>query len=66
MNYLRNVALNQSQTTHMFLSDIDFLPMPGLYNHLKSVVSRIDMEKENKVSLRVDMEKESKVSLRVN
>lgn len=48
VNYLRNVALNQSQTSHMFLSDIDFLPMPGLYNHLKSVVSRIDMEKESK------------------
>ena len=49
VNYLRNVAVNQSQTSHLFLSDIDFLPMPDLYNHLKSIVSRIDMEKESKV-----------------
>ncbi|XP_078334366.1 xylosyl- and glucuronyltransferase LARGE1-like [Crassostrea virginica] len=48
VNYLRNVAVNQSQTSHLFLSDIDFLPMPDLYNHLKSIVSRIDMEKESK------------------
>lgn len=50
MNYLRNVAMNQSQTSHMFLTDIDFLPMNDLYKNLKSIVSRIDMEKENKVS----------------
>lgn len=49
VNYLRNVAVNQSQTSHLFLSDIDFLPMQDLYNHLKSIVSRIDMEKESKV-----------------
>lgn len=50
VNYLRNVAMNQSQTSHMFLTDIDFLPMNDLYKNLKSIVSRIDMEKENKVS----------------
>ncbi|XP_062582087.1 xylosyl- and glucuronyltransferase LARGE1-like [Saccostrea cucullata] len=48
VNYLRNVAINNTQTSHMFLTDIDFLPMYDLYNHLKSVVSRIDMEKEKK------------------
>ncbi|XP_048779564.1 xylosyl- and glucuronyltransferase LARGE1-like [Ostrea edulis] len=48
VNYLRNVAMNQSQTSHMFLTDIDFLPMNDLYKNLKSIVSRIDMEKENK------------------
>uniref|UniRef100_A0A0M3JTP4 Glycosyltransferase-like protein LARGE (inferred by orthology to a C. elegans protein) n=1 Tax=Anisakis simplex TaxID=6269 RepID=A0A0M3JTP4_ANISI len=31
INYLRNVALNASTTSHVFLVDVDFLPMPGLY-----------------------------------
>jgi hypothetical protein len=50
VNYLRNVAMNQTQTSHLFLTDIDFLPMYDLYKNLKSIVSRIDMEKEIKVS----------------
>src|SRR4029434_9995898 len=31
VNLLRNVAMRQVNTPYMFLSDIDFLPMYGLY-----------------------------------
>lgn len=33
-NYLRNVALNNSRTSHVFLLDVDFNPMPGLHDKL--------------------------------
>ena len=36
INYLRNVALNAAHTDYVFLSDVDFLPMPGLHNKLLS------------------------------
>lgn len=35
VNLLRNVALQQVNTPYMFLSDIDFLPMYGLYEYLR-------------------------------
>lgn len=34
-NHLRNVALKQVQTTHVFLLDVDFIPQPDLYERLK-------------------------------
>ena len=34
INYLRNVALENTHTSYVFLSDIDFLPMVGLYRYL--------------------------------
>ena len=34
VNYLRNVALENTDTSYVFLSDIDFLPMVGLYRYL--------------------------------
>jgi glycosyltransferase-like protein LARGE len=34
VNYLRNVALGQVTTPFVFLSDVDFLPMHGLYEYL--------------------------------
>lgn len=41
INYLRNVALRQVNTTYVFLSDIDFLPMVDLYDYLtKSLAAR--------------------------
>ncbi|KAL3842467.1 hypothetical protein ACJMK2_020489 [Sinanodonta woodiana] len=43
VNYLRNVALQQAQTQYIFLSDIDFLPMYGLYEYMKNVVSRAEI-----------------------
>ncbi|KAK3517495.1 hypothetical protein QTP70_012574 [Hemibagrus guttatus] len=35
VNLLRNVAMKQVNTPYMFLSDIDFLPMYGLYEYLR-------------------------------
>ena len=40
INRLRNVALEQVNTPFVFLTDIDFLPMPGLYEYLKRAVSQ--------------------------
>lgn len=37
VNLLRNVALRNAQTPYVFLSDIDFLPMYGLYESLRLV-----------------------------
>ncbi|XP_035758834.1 LARGE xylosyl- and glucuronyltransferase 2 isoform X3 [Egretta garzetta] len=34
INLLRNVALANTQTPYVFLTDIDFLPMYGLYDYL--------------------------------
>ncbi|XP_065647225.1 xylosyl- and glucuronyltransferase LARGE2s isoform X2 [Hydra vulgaris] len=46
VNYLRNVALEHVQTTYVFLSDIDFLPMIGLYNYLRGLANITNMEKK--------------------
>ncbi|KFO18430.1 Glycosyltransferase-like protein LARGE1 [Fukomys damarensis] len=35
VNLLRNVAMKHTSTPYMFLSDIDFLPMYGLYEYLR-------------------------------
>lgn len=48
VNYLRNVALQQVTTPYVFLSDIDFLPMYGLYEYLKKAVSMMDMKASSK------------------
>ena len=39
VNYLRNVALENTNTSYVFLSDIDFLPMVGLYQYLCNATS---------------------------
>uniref|UniRef100_A0A914WFW9 Glycosyltransferase-like protein LARGE2 n=1 Tax=Plectus sambesii TaxID=2011161 RepID=A0A914WFW9_9BILA len=38
VNYLRNVALNASMTPFVYLADVDFLPMFGLYDVLRQAV----------------------------
>ncbi|CAI9725108.1 LARGE xylosyl- and glucuronyltransferase 1-like [Octopus vulgaris] len=48
VNYLRNVALQQVITPYVYLSDIDFLPMYGLYEYLKKAVSMMDMKDSKK------------------
>ena len=48
MNYLRNVAVKQVTTDYMFLSDIDFLPMYGLYEYLKEALRKIDNTADHK------------------
>jgi len=49
VNFLRNVALGQVTTPYVFLVDIDFLPMLGLYPYLKKVISNLHMNEGNKV-----------------
>ena len=51
MNYLRNAALQQVKTPFVFLSDIDFLPMYGLYEYLKKAASMMDISTEKKVGM---------------
>ncbi|XP_052215378.1 xylosyl- and glucuronyltransferase LARGE2s-like isoform X2 [Dreissena polymorpha] len=48
VNYLRNVAMQQVHTEFMFLSDIDFLPMYGLYEYLKTAVRMADLRNQHK------------------
>lgn len=48
VNFLRNVALQQVNTPYVFLTDIDFLPMHGLYEYLKRVISQMSMETSKK------------------
>ncbi|XKL67023.1 hypothetical protein PGB90_010443 [Kerria lacca] len=48
INMLRNVALEQVITPFVFLSDIDFLPMPGLYISLKKQVINFGLNLTNK------------------
>ncbi|XP_005089411.2 LARGE xylosyl- and glucuronyltransferase 1 [Aplysia californica] len=48
VNYLRNVAMSQVRTPYMFLSDIDFLPMYGLYEYLKKAIPMMDMRTQKK------------------
>uniref|UniRef100_A0A8C5WGS3 Xylosyl- and glucuronyltransferase LARGE2s n=1 Tax=Leptobrachium leishanense TaxID=445787 RepID=A0A8C5WGS3_9ANUR len=43
VNLLRNVALRNAQTPYVFLSDIDFLPMYGLYENLRRSIAEQDM-----------------------
>lgn len=48
VNYLRNTAMSQVKTPYMFLSDIDFLPMYGLYDYLRKAIGMLDMPASNK------------------
>lgn len=38
VNYLRNVALRQANTEHVFLLDVDFLPMLNIYEYSRHLV----------------------------
>ena len=49
VNYLRNVAVKQVRTDYMFLSDIDFLPMYGLYEYLKEAFRKMNTADQKKV-----------------
>ncbi|KAM4747639.1 xylosyl- and glucuronyltransferase LARGE1 isoform 3-T3 [Rhinophrynus dorsalis] len=48
VNLLRNVAMKHVSTPYMFLSDIDFLPMYGLYESLRKSVIQLDMKTTKK------------------
>lgn len=51
MNFLRNVGLQQVNTPYVFLTDIDFLPMYGLYPYLKKSIQVLNLESSKKVLL---------------
>ncbi|XP_049878652.1 xylosyl- and glucuronyltransferase LARGE2-like [Pectinophora gossypiella] len=42
VNYLRNVALAHVTTPYVFLMDVDFVPMEGLYQHLLAALRAIN------------------------
>ncbi|XP_075358820.1 xylosyl- and glucuronyltransferase LARGE2 [Mycteria americana] len=43
INLLRNVALANTQTPYVFLTDIDFLPMYGLYDYLRNSIQQLEL-----------------------
>ncbi|TRZ22783.1 hypothetical protein HGM15179_004299 [Zosterops borbonicus] len=43
INLLRNVALANTQTPYVFLTDIDFLPMYGLYDYLRNSIEQLEL-----------------------
>ncbi|XP_058937719.1 xylosyl- and glucuronyltransferase LARGE1 isoform X1 [Kogia breviceps] len=51
VNLLRNVAMKHVGTPYMFLSDIDFLPMYGLYEYLRKSVIQLDLANTKKVMI---------------
>lgn len=48
VNLLRNVALRNAPTPYVFLTDVDFLPMYGLYDYLRRSVVQLDMANSKK------------------
>ena len=51
INHLRNVALQQVTTPFVFLTDVDFLPMFGLYEYMKRSVAAMGLESSSKKAL---------------
>ena len=51
VNYLRNVALENVNTPYVFLMDVDFVPMAGLYDHLRTAIQLVNPYPQKKVSL---------------
>uniref|UniRef100_A0A8C9J929 LARGE xylosyl- and glucuronyltransferase 1 n=1 Tax=Panthera tigris altaica TaxID=74533 RepID=A0A8C9J929_PANTA len=51
VNLLRNVAMKHVGTPYMFLSDIDFLPMYGLYEYLRKSVIQLDLASTKKAMI---------------
>ncbi|XP_064395181.1 xylosyl- and glucuronyltransferase LARGE2s-like [Halichondria panicea] len=45
INYLRNVALSKVETSYVFLSDIDFIPMDGAYEYLLEAIKILEKPK---------------------
>lgn len=45
VNLLRNVAMNNALTPYLFLCDVDFLPMTGLYQYAKNTVKQYSGKK---------------------
>uniref|UniRef100_A0A096MC88 LARGE xylosyl- and glucuronyltransferase 2 n=1 Tax=Poecilia formosa TaxID=48698 RepID=A0A096MC88_POEFO len=43
VNLVRNVALKNANTPYVFLTDVDFLPMYGLYDYLRKSIVQLDV-----------------------
>ncbi|XP_054828387.1 xylosyl- and glucuronyltransferase LARGE2 isoform X2 [Eublepharis macularius] len=43
VNFLRNIALKNVQTPYVFLTDVDFLPMYGLYHYLRTSILQLEL-----------------------
>jgi len=41
INYLRNVAINNSQTSYIFYVDVDLVPNAGLYSTLRRRLAQL-------------------------
>ncbi|KAL4642033.1 glycosyltransferase-like protein LARGE2 [Arapaima gigas] len=48
VNLLRNIALRQANTPYVFLTDVDFLPMYGLYSYLRKSIVQLDLRHTKK------------------
>ncbi|XP_041917818.1 LARGE xylosyl- and glucuronyltransferase 2 [Alosa sapidissima] len=48
VNLVRNVALHNANTPYVFLTDVDFLPMYGLYEYLRKSIVQLDMANTKK------------------
>ncbi|TMS13472.1 LARGE xylosyl- and glucuronyltransferase 2, partial [Larimichthys crocea] len=48
VNLVRNVALKNANTPYVFLTDVDFLPMYGLYDYLRKSMVQLDMARTKK------------------
>uniref|UniRef100_A0A673H7W9 Glycosyltransferase-like protein LARGE2 n=1 Tax=Sinocyclocheilus rhinocerous TaxID=307959 RepID=A0A673H7W9_9TELE len=48
VNLVRNVALRNVNTPYVFLTDVDFLPMYGLYDYLRKSIVQLDMASTKK------------------
>ena len=46
INHLRNIAIDYVKTPYMYLSDIDFRPMNGLYHYIKKSIQVIGRKKQ--------------------
>ena len=47
INFLRNVALENIHTEYVFLCDVDFAPMPSLYDYIVSHVSTTEVSNKS-------------------
>lgn len=48
VNLVRNIALRNAKTPYVFLTDVDFLPMYGLYEYLRKSIVQLDMPNTKK------------------
>lgn len=55
VNFLRNVGIQHVDTPYIFLTDIDFLPMFGLYGYLRKTLQTLHPDHSKKVILMISI-----------